>query len=407
LLVPILTRYLDPRDYGRIAMFTAVVSFSGAFTGLNAAGAVNVRWFDNLRPDFPRYVGNCLFVLGMSTMGVVLIAWALAGRTEQWTDLPRFWVILAVLASSTMFVSRIRLAIWQAKGEAISYGLYQISQSTMIIGLALLLVIWAKAGWVGRPAGQVVASVIYAGVAIWSLRKCRLVRWELNSADIKDALRFGVPLVPHTLGGLLIGFADRFVLTAVLGVAETGIYMAGVQLGLVMGLLTDSFNRAYVPWLFQRLKSATLADKRRIVKITYLYFVVVLLGAICFWALGPKLVELVVGERFHRAAPIVFYVALGGAINGMYYMVTNYIFYTNRTELLSIGTLISGGLNIGLCYWLAKKNGILGAAQAYVIAQAFSFLYTWGAAAKVYPMPWGPWSWWNEKQLRDTFDHVA
>jgi len=45
LLLPVLTRYLSPSDYGIIAIFQVILAFLIVFIGLNSNGAVMVNFF--------------------------------------------------------------------------------------------------------------------------------------------------------------------------------------------------------------------------------------------------------------------------------------------------------------------------------------------------------------------------
>ena len=54
LVLPVLTRVLTPEEYGRVAMFSVVLTLFGAFTGLNVHGAIGIRYFEKKQIDFPR-----------------------------------------------------------------------------------------------------------------------------------------------------------------------------------------------------------------------------------------------------------------------------------------------------------------------------------------------------------------
>jgi O-antigen/teichoic acid export membrane protein len=182
--------------------------------------------------------------------------------------------------------------------------------------------------------------------------------------------------------------SDRFLITNMMDIYHTGIYMVGMQVGMALGLLTDSFNKSFGPWLFRNLKNIDEYFKIRIVWYTYLYFVIVLALAIFLGLLAPWMLGFLVGEKFRQASGIVIYIAIGYAFHGMYLMVTNYIFYVSKTYFLAIITLCCGVLNISLSYILIKKFALNGAALSFMISQAAFFISTWLLAHKVYPMPW-------------------
>ena len=130
------------------------------------------------------------------------------------------------------------------------------------------------------------------------------------------------------------------------------------------------------------------AEKRRIVLYTYVYFAIVLIIAAILFLVGPYLVTMVAGEEYSESGQVIGWLALGQAFGGMYLMVTNYIFYSKRTGLLSLASIVSGALNVVLLLFLVRVMGIEGAAVAFAIAMAFRFLLIWWVAHLRHPMPW-------------------
>jgi O-antigen/teichoic acid export membrane protein len=388
LLLPVLTRVLSPTDYGTIAMFGIVVTIMGAFTGLSVHGAVGVRYFHLDRQRMPSYVGSCLAILIVSSavvLGVVAV-----GRPwlELITHVPGDWLMVAVLVSSAQFVINIRLSLWQVQYKAIRYGAFQISQSLLNAGLSLFLILSLGMAWQGRALGQAAAITAFMLIALFLLLRRAEASWPTNTSDARDALKFGVPLIPHVIGGLLIVTTDRFMITNMLDLAQAGIYMVALQMGMVLGLLTDSFNRAFAPYLMEALVKKDRARDFKIVRWTYIYFIVVTVVALLLGATAPHLLGVLVGEQFRAAAGAVLYVAIGYAFGGMYYMVANYIFFMSKTGYLAVVTFASGVFNIVATYFLIKLNGVIGAAQAFMLSQALIFLCTWWLAQCFRPMPW-------------------
>jgi O-antigen/teichoic acid export membrane protein len=201
-------------------------------------------------------------------------------------------------------------------------------------------------------------------------------------------LKFSLPLIPHTLGGLLIAFTDRIIIKNEIGLEETGIYTVAYQIGSVLGLLTSSFNSAYIPWLYGKLSLNDYSFKVKIVKFTYLYFVLILAGGLLSPFLTPWLVGIVAGEEFQGAGVYVFWIVMGYVFNGMYLMVTGFVFYAKKTGMLSTVTLSIAVLNVPVTYLLVKRYGTIGASISMAIMFGFSFIFTWILSARIYKMPW-------------------
>ena len=389
LLLPILTRVLTPADYGTVVMFGLIVSVFSAFTGLSVQGAVSVRYFQLGRNELAEYVGTCIGILVISTTVLFLLVAVFRPWLAGLSGVPSNWLLVAVVLSGIQFLGGIQLSLWQASGEVKKFGALQIIQSLLNAVVSLILILAVGMTWEGRILGQAVAGMLFGIIALWWLLKYDLMRFSKSWRDHSiNALKFGVPLIPHVIGGLLIVAADRFVIVRLLDVAQAGIYMVAFQVGQALGLITESFNKAYAPWLMKNLSKPTEVLRMQIVRGTYFYFVLMFAVAVTFGLMAPMFLGFLVGESFRAAGEIVIYISLGFAFGGCYFMVTNYVFFASKTKGLAFITLFSGLVNIPLMFFLVDHNGITGAAQAFMLTNALSFFSTWWLAQKAYPMPW-------------------
>ena len=158
---------------------------------------------------------------------------------------------------------------------------------------------------------------------------------------------------------------------------------------LAVNILFDAVNKAFVPWLYGKLKENNPSEMLKIVMRTYLWFLIILVcGGIGSWLFAPNLTALIAGQEFIKAGEVIGWLIMGQVVGGMYLMVTNYIFYMKRTDLLGLVTIISGVINLGMLYYLIPMWGLKGAAVSFFAAMVARFLLTWFVAFKVCPMPW-------------------
>ncbi len=269
------------------------------------------------------------------------------------------------------------------------YGVLQISQSLFNMLISLLLVVLLMQGADGRIEAQVYAAILFSLISLMLLNKDKLLGFfSWRPEYIKEALNFGVPLIPHIGGIFLLTSIDRLVINTELGLADAGIYMVAVQLAGSAALVFDALNKACIPWLYEGLKRNQAEEKKQIVRFTYLWFLIILIGSVLAFIIGPWFVVLIAGQEYSKAGEVIGWLFLGQAFGGMYLMVTNYIFYSKRTGLLSLATIFSGFLNILLLVVLIRLIGLQGASIAFSVAMSVRFLLTWWVAQKVYPMPW-------------------
>jgi len=391
LLMPVMTRYLTQEEYGQVAMFQTVIAALSAVVGLSVHGAANRKFFDSDLSEITlrKFNGSCLQILLLSTLVITIVIIELKEELGKALGTPVDWILLALIISFSSFIAQIRLGQWQIRKKAKYFGLFQVSQSMLNMLCSLFFVVVFLTGGEGRVNAQVVVAIVFSFLSLYLLYKDKLVIFfQWNPVLIKEALSFGVPLVPHVVGGFLLLSLDRFVVNKELGLVNVGIYMVAVQLSSILKVIFQSINKAYSPWLFEKLKNNNFQEKQKIVKMTYLYFVVMFIVALMAFLLGPFFVVLIAGEKYREAGSIIGLLCLGNIFNGMYLMVTNYIFYSKKTAKLSIVTILSGGVNVALLFLLVKPYGLVGAAVAFAISGFVMFLFTWFLSMYCYRMPW-------------------
>lgn len=388
LLLPLLTRYLTPEDYGLVSMFTLLTSFALPFIGISLNGAISRKYYDKENTDLKVYIFNCILILLTNTILVSIIFNVFAGPISEVTSFPltALWMVTVYVFSQ--FITLITLSLWQVQKKAFAYGLFTNMKTATNLSLSILFVVFFRLGWEGRIYGQLIAMVFFSFIAFGILLKNNWIKVELNKEYIKHALMFGIPLIPHALSDTIISMTDRFFITSMVGIAATGIYTVGYQIGSIINILASSFNNAYVPWLYERLKKNEIRTKIKIVKFTYLYFAGIFVLALALGILAPIFLKVFLGKSFNDSSMYVIWVALGYAFNAMYLMIVNYIFYAQKNNVLAGVTFFTAIINVILNYFFIKSFGAIGAAQATTLVFFIKFVLVWILSSKVHKMPW-------------------
>jgi O-antigen/teichoic acid export membrane protein len=390
-LLPVLTRYLSPAEYGEIAMFQTLVGGLGAVIGLGTAGLVSRKYFEEGvgNEELARLVAACLQLAIVSCFGVATALLMFNTSMSEWLGLKLEWMLCAVFVSAAAIPIQLRLAQWEVRKRAVQYGALQNFQSIMNVGLSLLFVVVMLRGASGRIWAQILTVGIVALVALALLHRDRLLKFVVwNPPALREALSFGVPLMPHLAGAFIVAAVDRFLVTKELGLEEAGIYMVAVQLAGALLMVFDAISRAFTPWLFERLNNASAAVRSHVVMRVYgLFLLMASCGVLAFTA-GGWFVELIAGPKYARAGEVVGWLAIGQVFFGMYFVLAGFLFYTKRTGVLSWITVLSGAVGIVLLVVGIRALGLRGAAMAFCITMAFRLALTWWAAQRCHPMPW-------------------
>nr|ELR5257561.1 polysaccharide biosynthesis C-terminal domain-containing protein [Providencia rettgeri] len=255
--------------------------------------------------------------------------------------------------------------------------------------LTIILIVFYNIGEIGRVIAVIISTFLVTIISLYLLIRDKLisVKYEKHKY-LKENISFGLPLLPHVFGLFLLSSIDRFFISKKYGLSEAGIYMMAFQISLGMIILFDALNKAITPYLFKMLARNSKSDLYKIVKYSYLLFLACLILGSIAYILSPYFVIIIGGDKYIEATLIVPILCLGQAFQGMYLIVTNYIFYTKKTYLLSIVTISSGIINIILIIILMNEMGILGASIAFAISMFIRFISTWLLSQKVFPLPW-------------------
>lgn len=383
-----MTRYLTPTDYGIVATFNVLLAVMVVFVGLSMHGAINVNFFKLSKDKLREYIGNVFIILFTNFILIFIVVFFLKYYLSISTKFPEKWIPIVAIIALCQSLFAITLGLWQVEQKSFPYGVFQISRTILNVALSLIFVVVLVWGWQGRVLGVIITSVIFGLLSIFVIYKRKYIKLSFNKKYIKDALFFGIPLIPHALGGWIITGIDRIFINSMVGIDATGIYTVGYQVGMIIGLLAHSFNLAWSPFLFEKLKENNYLTKVKIVKFTYLYNICIILAALTLSFIAPYFLKFFVSKNFYFAYKYVLWIALGYAFQGMYLMVVNYIFYVKKTYILAWVTFFSAGVNVVLNYFFIKANGAIGAAQATTLTFFIKFILVWTLSAKVYKMPW-------------------
>lgn len=388
LLIPILTMYLTPSDYGVLSMFGSLVTVITPFIGLTLYSAVSRVYFDQNEIDIKEYIFNVLLITFISTIVFIFIFVFFSRIISKVSSVPVKFLWMAIVISLMGCISQIVLTLWQVQIKPFYFGTFQILNALLNAGLCITFVVFMRKNWVGNVYAQLISTFIFFIISLTILWKSDWLKIKFNKKYTKHALKYGVSLIPHALGGVLMTLIDRLFITNMVGVTSTGLYTVGYQIGSIIGILALSVNQAYLPWLYSKLKMEDYNTNRNIVRKTYLYFIALLILSAMLSLFAPVLLKVFVSKEFAGSGAYVFWIALGYAFTGMYYMISGYIFYTQRTIYISIITLSLSALYVLLNYFFVKSKGAIGAAQATTILFFLRFVFTWILASKVYKMPW-------------------
>ena len=398
MLLPILTRYLTPDDYGVIASFAALISFIAIFVGLSGHGAVDANYFRLKRDKLGVYIANVLIVLLFTTFIALLVILYFHELIESKLVLTLEWQILAIFVAFGQFVTLINLSLWVIEQKPLPYGVYQFLQTLTISLISIILIIGFSYDWQGQLIALIIGTLVFSFLSLILLYKRGYFNLKMNKEYMKDFLNFGLPMVPHQLGGWLRSQGDKIIIISLLGTSATGLFSVGFQIALVMSIIASSFNKALYPILFKYL-SQDLVDKekKKIVFFSYTLFTGILLLSSVLILIVDFIYPYLLGIEFQDSLFLTKLIIFSFVFDGFYYVVVNYLFYFKKTAKLAKVTFSVSILHIILSFVMIKYFGVIGAGYALITSGVIQFLLVWRLSNQVYSMPW--FSFWRKNEI--------
>lgn len=398
LVLPIISRILTVEEMGFYILFQAVYNFMLPVITLNSDSAIMLNHYHLDANRFKSYFssGVCVFFLTFicCCLGTLLFI----EQLESFLNFDISILYIIYLICLFYFFNRINLNIWQKEKKPINYGVFTILL-TIVKNIFILIFIFylPQYSWFGIVYSQLISQFIFFGYSFIFLYKRGLINLKFNKIYFKEVIRIGYPLTLHQLGAWSGNLASRLIINAMIGTMAAGHFGIGATFGIIMTLIQDSFNKAFTPFLYERLKMISLEEidskiasmKGKLVKLTYIYNIGLLLFAFFISLIGYYGVEFIFGPQYETSKVYIFWVVFGAAFNGMYKMHIGYMFYSKKTKGIASITITTGIINLCLCYLLIRFNGnAVGAAQAIFTSQFLSYILSWKKSNNIYPMPW-------------------
>lgn len=392
LILPILSYYLLPADYGIIANFNVILSIASIFIMIGVDGAIGVQFFKRSSEDLAKFNFNGLILISIITIMLFLVVSAFHNFIYQWVKIPYSYQMLVIIMGFTTTVTSLNLSLWRLEEKPIKFGIYEISQTVVNVVISLILVISFKLGWVGRVNGMFIASFTFGMYSLLLLFKRKYLIVNYNREYLKYIFLFGIPLIPHALSFWVRSGIDRIYITQFVGESATGLYATGFQFGLLISFLTMSFNNAFVPYLYRLLseKSNDILEnnKKHLVKLTMYIMLGLIVSAFIFVLISYFILTYLFSDSYIEAKEYIIWAIAAQTFQGFYLLFVNYIFFANRTKFLAVITFGCSCLQLVLSYFLIKNLGAIGGAYSTVIVSFVNFVAVALYSNKVYQMPW-------------------
>ena len=380
LLVPLYTHYLTTSDYGIVSNVVALVNFFSIIFLLGMDAVWGRFYFDykDRSTEQKKLLGSIFTFLIFWGLAIIIIV-LIYGKYIFNLILPnlKFWpyILIAIFLAFASVFFKIKRTIFRVRQQSVQFGLlslvrFSLSLIFIIIGVAVL-----QKGALGKVVGEFTAWFLVAIICIILINKDLILGF--NWRIFKPALQYGLSVIPHSFSGVLVNVFDRFIMTNVKGLGETGVYTIGFQVGSIMNLIVMSFNLSWSPFFMKTMKSEQVNGEKIISRLTsYLLLIIAFIGIVLVY-FSSEIIKIIATPAYYNAMVIVPVFVFSFIINGAYFLFSVKIFYIKRAvKYIFLASFTASLVNLVFNLILIPKIGMIGAAWARLISNSVLVVIT-------------------------------
>lgn len=385
-LVILLAYYVNLSDYGDLNLFNTFITLLGVLISLNTTGIISVEYFNVSRLDVQNLIVAIILISLTVFIVLNIIFFIFSGFFQDITGLCYKYQWLALSVCLCQVFSMINLELLRLEEKPLKYGMYTIVVALLNLIVTLGLIIVLNLGWIGRVYSQIIIGGIFCTISvIWLLYRGYIVMHIPNLNVFKNALRFGIPLIPHNTASWIRQGLDRYVINFFWGTESVALYSYAYNYTIILTIIGISFNASYSVYVYKNLANA---DERtpsvllsQIKKLFYFFiFLTVLLYIVLIIAI-PILIP-----KYVDSLSYVLPLCLSGFFQCAYYLFVNILFFFKVTKIIMYITFSVSIVHFLLSLWLVRFDpGISAYISLFSNIAIFIIIYLY--SQKIYPLP--------------------
>ena len=334
LSVAVLTRYLEPAEFGLLAVMSTFAGLLTVLIGLATLQGTLMVTFGSSGDDELGAVegedapigakrealgtGLALTVIVALVVSAPVIAFApTAARLVSGDEAYGDALIMATASAAFGSLWRLAVNVLRMERRILAYAVCHTLRPLLVLAASIPLVA-AGRGFQGALEGMALGHAA-------SFLACMAVGFRsyapaFVTRHVGLILRRGSGLVPVIMSLWVIHNADIFLLAHYASSADVGLYRIASRLGAVPSYFVSAYLMATVPLERTSLVAAVYRERGRkpVQSLLYSYFVICSLTLVLLLGAGANLLIEIAGPAYRPAAPLIPLVGLGFVMYGAY-----------------------------------------------------------------------------------------
>ena len=272
--------------------------------------------------------------------------------------------------------SSLLLQICRGLGDNATYAIGSFITGAFTVVLNVIFIVAFRWGAYGMLGATAISNFI---CSVYIFLKRKIYKYikpkQFDKKILKEIIKYSVPLIPNMISWWIVSASDRTIISAVIGIAQNGIYSAANKFSGVFTTLYSVFN---LTWTESASININSEDRDEFFS-KILDFVIRFFGCLCLGTIAvmPFVFNILINEKFAEAYYQIPILILGSVFNILVSFVGSIYVAKKLTKEIAKTSIIAAVINIFVNIVLIKSIGLYAASISTVIAYALMFIYRW------------------------------
>lgn len=368
-MVRFYTGYLTPSDYGTADLITQTANLLFPIISLGITDGVFRFALDNERGR------RSVFTVGFITITAGSVFFLAAVPLLNTVKEFKGYIWLIVIYTMASCYHSLCSQFIRARGNTALFSVQGIINTALVIGLNVLFLAVMRIGVTGYVLSVVLADFLCTVFLVVKERLWTQLTLHPRKIAFKRMLRYSIPLIPATIFWWITSVSDRYMVNAMIGSTENGIYAVSYKIPTILTLVSTIFMQA---WQFSAVTESH-GDKEEHIRffsnVWRSFQAVMFLAGAVIIAFAKPAIKLLSTEQYYSAWQ---YVPLLSAsmIFTAFVSFTGTVYVVTKQSGISFATaMVGAAVNIALNLLLIPSPlGVQGAAIATFLSYFAVFL---------------------------------
>lgn len=371
-LLPVYTAVLSNEEYGVVDLLNTLTSLLLPIATLQIEQGIFRYLLDcreNKEKQTTLITTVSKFILVQSAICILIFLCASPFIHNEYKYFLMANLLMGILSS-------ISLQICRGLGDNKTYAVGSFITGALTVILNVIFIVAFKWGAYGMLIATAISNLL---CAIYVFVKKKIYKYiDIKQNDkklLKDIVKYSVPLIPNMISWWIVSASDRTIISAVIGVAQNGIYSAANKFSGIFSTLYSVFN---LTWTESASININSEDRDEFFSKIF-DFIVRFFGSLCLGTIAvmPFVFGILVNEKFAESYYQIPILILGSVFNILVSFLGSVYVAKKLTKEIAKTSIIAAIINIVVNIALINQIGLYAASISTVIAYFAMFIYRW------------------------------